>query len=132
MEFSASIGYNIHEDTKKAAHEALGSLKGLHNNNFSHKTALVLADALAGYTDNLIDFMNQETYGTYQFFGGGAGDDAKFKKTHVFLDTQASTNAVVVLEILSHKPFGVGVRHGWVPSGKDMRKRNHKVCALKA
>ncbi len=52
------------------------------------------------------------TAGTYQFVGGGAGDDARFQQTHVFYGTEAYTDAAVALEILSHKPIGFGVGHG--------------------
>jgi hypothetical protein len=39
----------------------------------------------------------------------------------VFCGTDASTDAAVALEILSHKPIGVGVSHGWVPAGEPLR-----------
>jgi hypothetical protein len=61
------------------------------------------------------------TGGTYQLFGGGAADDARFQQTHVFHGTQAVADAIVVLEMLSKKPIGLGVRHGWEPSGPAMR-----------
>ncbi len=45
---------------------------------------MLLADALSGYTDEIIDKLTERTAGTYQFFGGGAGDNANFKNTCVF------------------------------------------------
>lgn len=121
MKFSASIGNRISANPKKAAQEVVASFQGMDDATYPHRSALIMADALAGYTDTLIDELNQLTAGTYQFFGGGAGDDAKFSKTHVFFDTQVETNAVVGLEILSHVPLGIGVRHGWEKASKDMR-----------
>jgi hypothetical protein len=53
------------------------------------------------------------TAGAYQLFGGDAADDAKFSRTFVFLDGEVLSNAAVSLEILSEKPLGVGVSHGW-------------------
>ena len=61
------------------------------------------------------------TSGKYQFAGGGAGDDAKFAQTHVFFGAKAYTDAVVALELLSVKPLGIGVGHGWTPAGKALR-----------
>lgn len=76
---------------------------------------------MAGYTDELLESLNNLTAGAYQFFGGGAGDDAKFSKTHVFYGTEVFTDGVVGTEILSHNPIGIGVHHGWEPTGELMR-----------
>jgi excisionase family DNA binding protein len=121
MAFHAGIGRNIDKNPEHAAKEVIASFTGLTDQKYRYRAALVLADALAGHTDTIIDELTHLTAGTYQFFGGGAGDDAKFSKTHVFFDTTAETNAVVALEILSHKPLGIGVRHGWEKAGQEMR-----------
>lgn len=121
MQFTVGLGKNISKDVKQAAHEVVNSFRGTKDLSYTYRSALVLADALAGYTDSLIDEMNRLTAGTYQFFGGGAGDDAQFKTTHVFRGKKALSNAVVALEILSNKPIGIGVRHGWQPTGESMR-----------
>lgn len=120
LKFSIGIGRNLRKNAGEAAEEIYRSFKG-DTLSYQYKSALILADALAGFTDDLVDKLNQLTAGTYQFFGGGAGDDAKFYETHVFFDTKAYTNAVVSLEILSNKPFGIGVRHGWEKASESMR-----------
>jgi hypothetical protein len=81
----------------------------------------VMTDALAGHTDALVEELTIATGGNYRFFGGGAGDDGRFQKTHVFAGTAAISNAVVGLEILSEHPLGVGVSHGWAPAGEGLR-----------
>ena len=121
MRFSAGIGHNLLENRRKASEEIVKTFHGPHTHQFPHRAALVLADALAGYTDDFIEQLSLVTLGNYQFFGGGAGDDAKFSRTHVFCGTEAATDAAVALEILSQKPIGVGVSHGWVPAGTAMR-----------
>jgi hypothetical protein len=121
MHFAVGLGQDIHGNVEQAAKDVVSTFHGITDQTYEYRTSLVLADALAGYTDTLIDHLNQLTAGTYQFFGGGAGDDAKFSKTHVFIGTKVYTNAVVALEILSHKPVGIGVRHGWEPTGEPMR-----------
>jgi hypothetical protein len=80
-----------------------------------------MTDALAGHADELVRELTVLTSGAYQFAGGGAGDDAKFSSTHVFYGTQAYTDAVVTLELLSSKPFGIGVGHGWTPASAPLR-----------
>ncbi|HVT02720.1 MAG TPA: FIST N-terminal domain-containing protein [Thermoanaerobaculia bacterium] len=121
MRFTAALGRNLREDRHAAAEEIASSFQGLKTNQFPHRAALVLADALAGYTDDFVEQLSMATLGQYRFFGGGAGDDAQFSKTDVFCGTEAVSDAAVALEILSNKPIGVGVSHGWVPAGEPLR-----------
>jgi hypothetical protein len=121
MRFAAGLGRDVREDRRAAAESIATSFYGLKTHQYPHRAALVLADALAGYTDDFIEQLSMATLGNYRFFGGGAGDDANFARTHVFCGTEAVTNAAVALEMLSHQPIGVGVSHGWVPSGEPLR-----------
>lgn len=121
MQFSAGVGRNLRADREAAAEEIVSSFQGLGNHRYLFRSALVLTDALAGYADGLIETINLRTAGAYTLFGGGAGDDAQFTRTHVFHDTEAIPDAAVALEILSNKPLGVGVSHGWTPAGAPMR-----------
>ena len=74
-----------------------------------------------GFADEMIHEITVLTGGTYQLFGGGAADDARFQETHLFHGTEVVADAIVLLEMLSKKPIGLGVRHGWEPSGDAMR-----------
>lgn len=122
MRFTAALGRGLREDRRAAAEQIAGAFRGTRDlQHFPHRAALILADALAGYTDEFIEQLNVATSGNYQFFGGGAGDDGNFAKTHVFAGTDAFTDAAVALEILSHKPIGIGVSHGWQPAGAQLR-----------
>lgn len=121
MQFAAGLGRNIREDRRSAAEQIVSSFQGSTNSQFPHRAALILTDALAGYTDDFIEQLSLATGGGYRFFGGGAGDDAQFSRTHVFLGTEAVNDAAVALEMLSMKPIGVGVSHGWMPASEPMR-----------
>jgi hypothetical protein len=121
MRFAAGLGRELSVDRKRAAEQIGESFHGLRTHQYPHRAALVLADALAGYTDDFIEQLSVVTLGNYRFFGGGAGDDAKFSRTHVFSGREAFTDAAVALEILSTKPIGVGVSHGWMPAGEPLR-----------
>lgn len=121
MRFNASVGRDLRENRRGAANEIASSFQGLTSPQFPHRAALLLADALAGYTDDFIEQLSVATLGNYRFFGGGAGDDARFDKTHVFCGREAFTDAAVALEILSTKPIGVGVSHGWEPASEPLR-----------
>lgn len=121
MQFAAGIGQGLRSDRAAAAKEIVSSFAGLGTHKYLFRSALVLTDALAGYADDLIEQLNSLTAGTYKLFGGGAGDDAQFSRTHVFYDTEAIPDAAVALEILSNKPLGIGVSHGWQPASSPMR-----------
>jgi len=121
MSFRAGLGTGLRQDFKGALEQVMPVFSGSEHPDFPYRSALVLTDALAGYVDEIIHEMMIHTGGTYQLFGGGAADDAKFNQTHVFIGTEAHTDAIVVLEMLSKKPIGLGVRHGWRPAGPALR-----------
>lgn len=121
MKFAASVGEGLRRDRWGAAERLVAGFRGLHDHSFAHRTALLLTDALAGYSDDLVDRLNVLTGDVYRFFGGGAGDDARFESTRVFFGTKVVADAAVALEILSNSPVGIGVSHGWNPSGERMR-----------
>ncbi|HZL38483.1 MAG TPA: FIST N-terminal domain-containing protein [Tepidisphaeraceae bacterium] len=121
MRFACGIGRGLQADRAAVARKIVGAFDGTGKNAAGYSSALVLTDALAGHADDLIEDLTLLTGGNYQFFGGGAGDDANFRRTQVFCGTEVASDAAVALEILSTKPVGVGVRHGWSPASKPMR-----------
>jgi hypothetical protein len=121
IQVAAGLGRGVSTDRLKAAHEVVAAFRGVDGGPFPYRSALVLTDALAGHADDLVDQLTVLTAGKYQFAGGGAGDDAQFSRTHVFYGTQAFSDAVVALEVLSTKPAGIGVGHGWTPASKPFR-----------
>lgn len=121
MRFACAMGRGLHADRAAVAKQVVGAFQGVGTHGSPYKSALVLTDALAGHADELIEQLTLLTGGNYQFFGGGAGDDANFRKTLVFCGTEVASDAVVAVEILSNKPIGVGVQHGWKPASGPMR-----------
>jgi hypothetical protein len=118
---SASCGRQISIDPAKAAQELVAGFTGVHDMRPGYRSALVMTDALAGHADRLVDEMTLATAGQYQFFGGGAGDNAQFRKTTVFCNGEVLIDAAAALEIISEKPIGVGVNHGWEPASEPFR-----------
>lgn len=121
IQFALGVGRGIGGACADAAAQVVQSFQGLRDRASPYRSALVMTDALAGHTDALIEELTLQTAGNYRFFGGGAGDDGRFQKTHVFAGRQALSDAVVALEILSEKPVGIGVAHGWEPAGPGLR-----------
>lgn len=121
IKFSTGVGRAINKSRAQAAAQLVAGFQGTRDHSYPYRCALVMSDALAGHADDLVDQLTLATGGTYQFFGGGAGDDARFQRTHVFHGTEVLTDAVVALEMLSLKPVGVGVGHGWQPASPPLR-----------
>ncbi len=121
MAFAAGVAEHVTADRAVSATRLISSFEGIHSKEYEYRSALVLADVLAGYTEDLLEQLTLLTGGRYQLFGGGAGDEERFQRTHVFFGTRVLTDAAVALEILSKKPVGIGVNHGWRPAGPIMR-----------
>ena len=119
--FSVGIGRDLAASPARAAAAVSATFAGIGSADYPHKAALVMTDALAGFSDALVEELTLATRGEYSFFGGGAGDDGRFLSTHVFAGGEALRNAVVALEILSSKPIGIGVAHGWEPASPPLR-----------
>jgi hypothetical protein len=120
MEFMTCAGEGITADPAGAAEKFSECLIG-RESRYPHRSILMLADALAGHTEQFIQNVNERSAGAYQIFGGGAGDDAKFQRTFVFEGEQVREDAAVGLVMHSRMPLGIGVRHGWEPAGAPMR-----------
>lgn len=119
--FNTVLGTGLRTKRADAMQQVGAVFTGNLHPEYPYRCALVLTDALAGYADELIQELTLQTRGTYQLFGGGAADDARFEETHVFYGTQAFGDAVVVLEMLSKKPIGIGVKHGWKKASDAFR-----------
>src|ERR1700712_3384952 len=119
--FSSSVGRKLKMNATAAAQEIASGFTRTPPSRFPFRAALVLADALAGHADILVDQLTLATAGQYQFFGGGAGDNAQFQKTTVFAGEEVLSDAAVALEILSSKPLGIGVSHGCTPASLHYR-----------
>lgn len=121
IHLTVSCGRNISADPARAAQELVAGFVGVQDMRPGYRSALVMTDALAGHADRLVDELTLATAGQYQFFGGGAGDNAQFQKTTVFCGGAVLTDAVVGLEIISEKPIGIGVSHGWQQASAPLR-----------
>jgi hypothetical protein len=133
--FNAAVGTGLRADRAEAISQVFPVFTGSKHPDYPYRNALVLTDALAGYADELIHEITVQTRGTYGLFGGGAADDAKFQETHVFYGTEAFADAIVVLEMLSKKPIGLGVKHGWEACGGPLRvteATGNRVISLNA
>lgn len=121
MRFTATVGRRLGEAREQAAAALVDGFQGRNHPSFVYRSALVLADALAGHMEEFVGELTVLTGGTYRLFGGGAGGDEQFERRSVFRGTEVLPDAAVALEILSNKPIGVGVGHGWRTCSGPMR-----------
>ena len=118
--FAIGVGQDLAASPKTAAADILASFQG-REELVLHRAALLLTDTLAGRSPELIQELVLATGAQYEFFGGGAGDNGRFERTVVFHGRQVLSNAAVALEILSPRPLGIGIGHGWEPAADAMR-----------
>ncbi len=121
IRFTIACGKGLRADCEGAARQIIQGFRGLSGASEPYRYALILTDALAGYTEELMEHLTTLSGGAYQLFGGGAGDEDRFRRTQVFAGTETFTDAAVALEFISSKPLGIGVRHGWKPASDPMR-----------
>jgi hypothetical protein len=120
MSFSIGLGRDLSKDCTAAARSIITTFQHSSPWNYKYHTILLLVDTLRGCAENIVQKLTLLTGGIYEIFGGGAGDNAQFAYTPVFYNTEVMTDAVVTLEIHSHKPLGIGVQHGWRPASPPM------------
>ena len=120
VRFAVGVGRDLHVSAKQAANQIASMFQGV-NEPTLHRAALVMTDALSGHAPDLIHELMLATKTQYQLFGGGAGDNAAFSRTVVFNGTEVLADAAVALEMISARPIGVGVGHGWEPAAEAMR-----------
>ena len=121
IRFASGVGRGLSKDRPGAARQLVSTFQGMRSGSLAFRSALVMTDALAGHADDLVEQLTVATASKYQFFGGGAGDNAQFRRTRVFYGTEALDDAAVALEMLSEKPIGIGVGHGWKPASPPLR-----------
>lgn len=120
MRFRVHVGRDLQKSVRQAAEQLASTFELGAGGEYSHRTALMLVDTLAGYGEEFLDAFNAATEGQYQVFGGGAADEAKFEKTYIFAGHEVMQDAAVALEIRSKSPVGIGVSHGWTPASPKM------------
>lgn len=91
------------------------------SSEFGGRTVALFMDGLQGGGEALLQELMVQTGMRYQVFGGLAGDNAIFEKTSVFYDGEAVSDAFVCAEILSKRPFGLVLSHGWTCNSSPMR-----------
>lgn len=113
MLFTLSTGRRLHTHPHLAAQQVMASLHSQPMARYPYRSLLLFFDGLSFQSGDFLYRLTQLMRGSHQFFGAAAGDDGQFRSTSVFAQTKVLPDTAVALEILSQKPVGIGVQHGW-------------------
>ena len=113
----AGFGAGLKATPEKAIDEAISSIPAKRA-EFSHRTALLFIDGLAGAGEEATLSLAMKLGPEVLIAGGAAGDDWKVKHTHVAVGGKAASDAAVVVTIDSKVPLAMGVAHGFRPFGE--------------
>ena len=108
------IGHGLRRDVNAAVAQAVRDLPSSVA-TYTHSTALVLLDGMAGVGEAVTLNVAMLLGEGVQVAGGAAGADWTVTATHVGIGREAVQDAVVVVRIFSKQPIGLGVRHGHHP-----------------
>ena len=85
-----------------------------------HRVLLLLTDGLARDQELVLRGAYEVLGATVPLFGGAAGDGWRMSGTFQLHGTEVHTNGVVAACITSDAPIGIGISHGWRPTGEPM------------
>lgn len=116
----AGLGSGLREDVESAVTQAASGLPA-RVHAYPHRTALLLLDPLAGKSEEATLLLSALLGEDVRVAGGAAGDDLRMTSTHVGLNGHVREDGLVVAEIFSRKPLGVGVCHAHRPLSEPMK-----------
>lgn len=107
----AGIGTGLAADPERALGRALeGQPMQLHG--YPHRSAVLLLDPLAGNGEETTLLASALLGDNVLLAGGAAGDYLAMKQTLVGCGARVASDAVVIAQIFSKRPLGIGISHG--------------------
>jgi hypothetical protein len=87
---------------------------------YPYSVLLLLADGLTPDQREIARGVYEVTTAKVPFVGGAAADDLRWAGTQTFAEDQILSNGLLAVWINSASPVGIGVAHGWRPTGRPM------------
>ncbi|MBS2011822.1 MAG: FIST C-terminal domain-containing protein [Deltaproteobacteria bacterium] len=116
----AGIGAGVRASPERAVAQALEGLPRAIA-GYPYRTGLLLIDTMAGNCEEVTLIAAAELGADEPLAGGAAGDDLKMESTIVSCGGRAASDAVVIGQIFSKAPIGVGVCHGHRPLSQPLK-----------
>jgi len=114
------IGTGVRATPERAVHQALEGLPRSVQ-GYPHRTGVLLIDTMAGNCEEVTLMTAAELGADLPFAGGAAGDDLKMQSTTVSCGARAASDAVVIAQIFSKAPLGLGLCPGHRPLSNPLR-----------
>jgi hypothetical protein len=117
--FGAASRDHIRGDLGRAARELVAESRERAGRS-AHAAVLLMADAMAGDLQELVQGVYRAAGPKVSLVGGAAGDELKFVRCLVLHDDRVVEEGAVAVWIAAEQPLRVVTRHGWEPVGKGM------------
>ncbi len=127
--FFLGLGKGLKADETTTINEAIKNFPKTVE-NYPHLSCIELIDGLAGKGEEATLSASAILGPSVRLTGGAAGDDLKFKETHVFVNNEIETNAVAFCLMASKIPVGIGVKHGHKPISEPLTVTKAAGCVL--
>jgi hypothetical protein len=114
--FAAASASHIRDNIDGAAQDITRASRAAAGES-PHAGVLVLADALLGDLQQVVQGVYRITGPKVPMFGGAASDEQKFVETSIFHNDTIVKEGALALWIASDRPLRVEVQHGWQPIG---------------
>jgi methyl-accepting chemotaxis protein len=116
----AGIGGGVRAEPDRAVAQALEGLPRAIA-GYPYRTGILLIDTMAGNCEEVSLIAASELGADAPLAGGAAGDDLKMQSTVVSCGARAISDGVVIAQIFSKAPLGLGVCHGHKPLSAPLR-----------
>ena len=116
----AGIGGGVRAEPDRAVGQALEGLPRAIA-GYPFRTGILLIDTMAGNCEEVSLIAASELGADAPLAGGAAGDDLKMQSTLVSCGARAISDGVVIAQIFSKAPLGLGVCHGHKPLSAPLR-----------
>ena len=114
FDFAVEVARDLGDNLDRSIREATSRLVDRSRRTMTRSPCvLTLADAFAAQGDRLFQALQSSTPPHWHHFGGTAGDDWKFERTHVFHRNEVLSDAAVLVGLFSDTAPSLAVHHGW-------------------
>ncbi len=113
---SASLGADIFGSSQDAVARALAEA----GEEYPYTAVVLLTDGFAGDQREVVRGAYSVTGAMIPLVGGAAAASLDERSTYQFASGEVMANGMVAIAINSPTPLGVGVHHGWLPTGESM------------
>jgi hypothetical protein len=114
FDFAVEVAGDLSQDVDRAIRGACSGLVDRSRRLLTRsQSVLTLSDAFATQGDRLFQALQSATPPHWHHFGGTAGDNWKFQRTHVFYRDQVLSDAAILVGLFSESAPSLAVHHGW-------------------